>query len=312
MLKQYILVTGATGFVGKHLLPALYDRYEIDIVHRASSDISEIQQWVSNAHTWEDLKMIDKPYAGIIHLAGLAHDTRNHSREQEYIKTNVDLTKTITEFAIKAKAGLLVFLSSIKALGDEQKFGPFTEEQIPHPHTPYGRSKQQAEEFLAGIESDGFRYLSLRPSMMYGKKFKGNLIRLVKFIEKGIPYPFRYYKNKRTLLYVGNLIAVVRACLQHPIENGVYHIADDEAVSTYDLVNLIAEARDKKLRTLPIPGFLIKLLIWILNIVPNKYGNTLNKMLGNMEVDNAKIKTALGWETMPHSTHEAIQLSFRK
>lgn len=304
--KARILVTGATGFVGQFLLKEMSAKYDIDIVSRSSSNTEAIRGHFINSYRWDELEHEKTEYKAIIHLAGLAHDTRSEQALDQYMKVNLGLTSKIGQYAQHSNSGTLIYLSSIKAAGEHK--GVYTEDLPSKPSDPYGQSKLAAEEWLSEQESD-FQYVALRPSLIYGPNFKGNLTKLSGLIDRGLPYPFANYDNARTMLYIGNLLAVIEEIIEKGVKSGVYQVCDDEPVSTLKLMEHIAKARKNKLRKFAIPNSWVKPFM-----KPGSKGiisRFLIKMLGNLELSNRKLLEALKWENMPYKTEDSLIKSFK-
>jgi nucleoside-diphosphate-sugar epimerase len=311
MEKKSLLVTGANGFIGQHLLKSLYKEYDIDILVRSSSQYDSLKGLYHKAYFWDQLEQVDKRYDAVVHLAGLAHDTKSVHDGGRYQEINVSLSQKITDLTIDTHSSLFIYLSSIKAMGEVKSTDALNERQPCKPDSPYGVSKLAVENYLENIKNEDFRYIALRPSLIYGEGYKGNLSKLVDFVDKGSTYPFGQIQNNRTLLYVGNLCEIIKALIEKPIPNGVYHAADDDSHSTGDLIRQIAKARHKTVRFIPIPRGLVILGIKVLSLLSPKLRNTFSKLLGTLLIDNAKIKSALGWAKMPFETTDSLKNTFK-
>jgi nucleoside-diphosphate-sugar epimerase len=243
----------------------------------------------------------------VIHLAGKAHDLKNVSNPDDYYQGNTELTKRLYDVFLKSNAKKFIFISSVKASADLVE-GELKESDIPNPITHYGKSKLMAEEYIQSQPlPDGKSFYILRPCMIHGPGNKGNLNLLYKLISKGIPYPLAAFENKRSFLSIENLCFVIRELLERDdIPPGIYNVADDEALSTNDLIKLIAKESDRSPRLWKINPLLIRTIA--------KFGDTLklpltserlNKLTENYIVDNSKIKNALG-EEFPVQAREGI------
>ena len=255
-----ILITGVHGFVGTNLVKALADKntiYGLDI-------ISPHNEGVRFTFSWDYL---DKPdeipkVDAIIHLAGKAHDTKNQSAADVYLKVNTDLTKRIYDYFLQSKAKKFIFFSSVKAAADRVE-GEFVDENVvPSPKGPYGESKIAAEEYIRSNENEriktGKETYILRPCMIHGPGNKGNLNLLYGMVKKGIPWPLGAFENKRTFTSIDNLIYIIQGLLDQNVESGIYNNNDDEAVSTNELIEIICSAMGKKARIWHIPHGLME------------------------------------------------------
>lgn len=250
----------------------------------------------------------------IIHLAGKAHDTKNKSAADIYFKINTELTKKIFDyFTGHSSTKKFIFFSSVKAAVDKVPGEVLTEDVTPCPVGPYGESKVRAEEYILTKltkEPESFQgrdVIILRPCMIHGPGNKGNLNLLYGVISKGIPWPLGAFENIRTFTSIDNLTFVISGILEKTIENGVYNMADDEALSTNELISVICGAMDKKARIWKLPKGLINLMAKtgdILHLPLNTF--RLTKLTENYVASNAKIKRALGISKMPVQAQDGL------
>ncbi len=275
-----IIVTGVTGFVGKNLQNYL----------KISNDIESMSvRYVSNQQFEIDADVL-------IHLAGKAHDLKKVSQPQHYYEANFELTKQLFNAFLKSDAKVFVFMSTVKAAADKVD-EILTEDRIPDPKTHYGIAKQQAEEYILGKElTEGKRVYILRPCMIHGPGNKGNLNLLYQLVAKGLPWPLGAFENQRSFLSIDNLCFVIKELLDNEtIPSGVYQVADDQSLSTNELIQLLGTSLEKKSTILNIPSS------WIRSIA--KFGDYLHlplnserlqKLTENYVVSNQKIVTAIG------------------
>ena len=255
----------------------------------------------------------------IIHLAGMAHDTRNKSAADVYFKVNTGLTQKIFDWYMASPtAKKFVFFSTVKSAADRVKGEFLTEECVPTPVGPYGESKIKAEDYIIkkfapkalkrpfhnfddsdSIVSDKQVYI-IRPCMIHGPGNKGNLNMLYGVVKKGIPWPLGAFENRRSFTSIGNLCVVIEGLLTKSVPSGIYHMGDDEALSTNELIEVICEAIGKKAHIWRIPKGLMngvaKVGGWLhLPLNPLR----MQKLTENYVVSNKKIKSALGVDAMP-------------
>ena len=302
-----ILITGIHGFVGSNIVIALRKNhviYGLDI-------IAPEKEGVVKTFSWKDIETTSFPmqqlpqFDAIIHLAGKAHDTKNQSEAQVYFDINTGLTQKIFDFFLESKARKFIFFSSVKAAADSVVGGMLREDVIPTPVGPYGESKIAAENYILdklGVENGEVRVAMqrdkqvyiLRPCMIHGPGNKGNLNLLYNVVKKGIPWPLGDFENKRSFTSIDNLCYVVEGLLTKDIASGIYHMGDDEALSTNELIALMCEAMGKEPH------------IWKMNrkMMEGCAG------LGTL-VSNEKIKSALGIEKMPVRAAEGIMKTIR-
>lgn len=281
-------MTGSHGFVGTNLIEAL-------------SEGCEIIRW--NAREDKELPECD----AVIHLAGLAHDTKRNKtskgrwKKEEYFRVNTELTIRIFDRFMESGAKKFIFFSSIKVQDGD---------------TAYAVSKRNAELAISQKEEvrrkKGKEVYILRPCMIHGKGNKGNLNLLVKWVEKGLPWPLAAFDNKRSFASMGNVAYVVSELLKKDTDSGTYNICDDEAVSTNELIGLIFECFGKKARFWRIHRGLMKSLARIgdtLHLPLNT--ERLGKLTDDYIVSNRDIKFALGVGRMPVEAKEGLRESIR-
>ncbi|MTH17518.1 NAD-dependent epimerase/dehydratase family protein [Flavobacterium sp. LC2016-01] len=288
-----VWVSGNSGFVGKNLIQYLKDSsFEYCPITRTDfHDVSKLEFDVNDA---------------IVHLAGKAHDLKATSNPDEYYRINFELTKKLYDEFLKSKAGKFIFVSSVKATADVVD-GILTEEHLPNPQTHYGKSKLMAEEYIQNQPlPEGKSYYILRPCMIHGPGNKGNLNLLYKFVQKNIPYPLAAFDNKRSLLSVDNLCFVIKKLFEKNIPSGIYNVADDEPLSTNQIVSFLANSLNKKPKLWPISQKIIIKTAKIGDKIKLPLNTErLKKLTENYIVSNIKIKEALDIE-FPLSSMEGL------
>jgi len=295
-MKNKIIITGASGFVGSNLQDYLKKLYELKLmsVRFVKYQTFEIQ---------EDI---------VIHLAGKAHDLKKVSNEKDYYEANFELTKQLFDTFLLSKASTFIFMSTVKAVTDSV-LGILTEDMLPNPKTHYGIAKQQAEQYILSQELPiGKRIYILRPCMIHGPGNKGNLSLLYQLVSKGLPWPLGNFKNQRSFLSIENLCFVINELIENTsIPSGIYQIADDQPLSTNELIQLLGVSLDKKSAIWNIPS------TWINGI--SRLGNylhlplnseRLHKLTENYVVSNSKILAAIG-KSLPISSKEGLLKTFQ-
>ena len=291
-----IIITGATGFVGKNLSSFLENK-ECQI------------ESLSLRNSWT----LDSSADAIIHLAGKAHDTKNTSAEEEYFKVNRDLTIQLFEQFLNSEIKDFFYFSSVKATADSVE-GFLDENHASDPKTPYGKSKLEAEKFLLNKElPKNKRLFIIRPCMIHGPGNKGNLNLLYKFVQKGIPYPLAAFENKRSFLSIDNLNFLILEMLSNKkVASGIYNFADDEVLSTNELVKLIANTSGKKEKLWKISSKLISATAKMGDVMKLPLNSErLKKLTENYWVSNQKIKNALGIDQLPVSASEGLEKTIK-
>lgn len=292
--NKKIIITGASGFVGTNLTKFLEEKK-----HSVQPLSLRAPQWKEN---------INQSANAIIHLAGKAHDTSNTSDAKEYFEVNTELTKELFNLFLKSKMSDFFYFSSVKAVADSVE-GVLIENVVGKPITPYGQSKLKAEEYILSQSlPTRKRVFIIRPCMIHGPGNKGNLNLLYSVVKRGIPWPLAAYDNERSFLSIENLNYLINEMLNNKtIKSGVYNFADDDTLSTNELVSLIALASGKKPRLWNINMNLINRLAKVGDKIKFPLNTErLDKLTDNYRVGNAKIKQALGIEKLPVSIEDGI------
>lgn len=292
-----IEITGASGFVGNNLLKYLSN--SSFLVHPISL----------RSLNWE----CDANADAIIHLAGKAHDTKNTSDASEYFKVNTELTKELFDLFLDSKIKDFVFFSSVKAVADEV-LEVLSEDVLGNPKTPYGQSKSLAEKYILSKEiPHGKRVFIIRPCMIHGPGNKGNLNLLYNVVKKRIPYPLAAFHNERSFLGIDNLNFLIKEILENKnIQSGIYNFADDEFLSTNDLVQIISSTANKKTLSMAIPKSVINGIAKLGDFVKFPLNSeTIQKLTENYRVSNQKIKSAIGIEKLPFTTQQGLEKTIK-
>jgi nucleoside-diphosphate-sugar epimerase len=285
-------ISGSSGFVGTNLMRYL----------GASSNTTEY-------HRDQELKLNTN---AVVHLAGKAHDLKNTSSPQDYYEVNTELTKKIFDEFLESEAKVFTTLSSVKAVADQVE-GELTEQHQPNPITHYGKSKLLAEQYIFSKEiPEGKRVYVLRPCMIHGPGNKGNLNFLFKIVSKHIPWPLGAFENKRSFCSIDNLMFILRELIEREdIPSGIYNVADDEPLSTNELIRLIAQSQNRKPK---IWNFSKKFIEGVASIGDKLHlllnTERLHKLTSSYVVSNAKIKAAIG-KPFPVTSREGLLKTFK-
>ena len=318
-----ILITGVHGFVGSNLVSYLAPNntiYGLDI-------IAPDKEGVQKTYSWDDMDKVQIPdIDAIIHLAGKAHDTKNQAAADVYFKVNTGLTQRIFDYFLKSTAKKFIQFSTVKSAADRVEGEFLTEECIPTPVGPYGESKIAAENYI--IEKfapealkrpfhnftdedavvDGKKVYIMRPCMIHGPGNKGNLNLLYGVVSKGIPWPLGAFENKRSFTSIGNLQEVIKGLLTKDVPSGIYHMGDDEALSTNELIEVICSALGKKAHIWNIPRGLMNGFAKIGDVLHLPLNSQrMQKLTENYVVSNAKIKSTLGIKEMPVRAKDGLR-----
>jgi nucleoside-diphosphate-sugar epimerase len=308
-----ILITGINGFVGTNFTKRWSENHRLFGVDIDQPEKEGIEQIFG----WDNLDKLP-PLDAIVHLAGKAHDTKNQNLAQDYFDINTGLTQYIFDYFMESDAKTFVFFSSVKAAADSVPGDILTEVVIPHPVGPYGESKIKAEQYILNYMKKDPRvndkniYI-LRPCMIHGPGNKGNLNLLYNVVSKGIPWPLGSYENLRSFCSIDNISFVVEQLIvKDDIESGIYHVGDDEPISTNELIGMISESVGKKSRIWRLPKGLMNVAASIGGVLHLPLDKIrLRKLTENYIVSNNKIKRALGIESMPMSAKEGMIKTLR-
>lgn len=279
-----IAVTGASGFVGRALCPALAARgHQVVALDRgAIGDMAQFSDWP------RVLAGVD----AVAHLAALAH--RRDIGEERLRAINVEAPVAIGRAAAAAGVRML-FMSSVKAAGEETAGAAFGEGATLAPQDAYGRSKAQAEQALLGLR--GLALTILRPPLVYGAGVKANFLALLAAVARGVPLPLASIENRRNLVYAGNLADAAARCLESPRARGkAYFVADGSPVSTPDLCRALGAALGRPARLFRFPPALLEL------------APPMRKLTRSLEVDDGAIRRELDWSP-PCAFEEGIRLT---
>src|SRR5216683_3380765 len=261
IVARVVLVTGADGFVGRHMVSALiragwHVRCAQRSVGLTSSSVEILPGLELGPSTnWQAAL---KGVQAIVHLAARAHRSKNTQRYEKdlYFSINVEGTMQLARSAITAGVQKFIFLSSIAVNGSTTDGrGAFSEHDCMAPNTVYGKTKAAAEHRLSDLAADGkMSITAIRAPMIYGAGAVGNFERLRSAVRSGVPLPFGLIKNRRAFLGIDNLTSFV----QHRLETSnssqfeVFLLADSEQVSTPEFIRLLARASTRPARLLPV------------------------------------------------------------
>ena len=304
-----VLVTGVNGFIGNAISCRLISDkiYVIGSVRhkKLSKGVKQIRTIevgeINDKTEWgEALQDIDT----VIHLAGRVHKIRDLGKDPKelYERVNVDGTKKLVMQSIKKRVKRFIFLSTVKVNGEENK-NPYKETDIPSPQDAYSISKYEAEINIKDItKTSEMEFVIIRPPLVYGPCVKANFLKLIRIVDRGIPLPFASIGNKRSMIYIENLVDAVLLCVQHPNAAGqTYLVSDGQDVSTPGLIRMIAAALQTKPRLFRCPP----LALYMAGRFTGK-GPTVDRLIGSLTVDTGKIKSELGW-TAPFTLGEGLQ-----
>ena len=308
MTPSTVLVTGAGGFVGSALCARLAERgYRVRAATRSAlqgslpssvqgiviGDIGPQTDWTSAVEGAD----------AVVHLAARVHMLRDTAADPlaEYHRINVDGTRSLALAALRGSVRRFIFLSSAKVHG-ERSVRPFQADDEPAPADAYAVSKLAAEmELQQTLAGSATQWTIVRPPLVYGPGVRANFLRLMSAVMRGVPLPLGAIENRRSLIYLGNLVDALQACIERPgAEGRTLLVSDGEDLSTPELVRRLAAALGRPARLLPVPVALLRLAGFLTGKSP-----ALNRLVDSLQVDSAAIRNALNWAP-PYSVDQGL------
>jgi nucleoside-diphosphate-sugar epimerase len=308
-----LLISGANGFIGQALFQTLHSK---DIAVRAAVREDTTSRLACNSQS-EVMAIGDiglktdwsRCLAGVscvIHCAARAQVMQETEVDAltVYRGVNVQGTRSLAEQAARSGVRRLVFLSSIHVNGmATAEASRFVYDDTPQPHGSYAVSKWEAEQVLMEVaEKTGLEVVIVRPPLVYGPRVKGNFLRLLQLVSRGIWLPLGAVRNKRSLVGLDNLIDVLVRCIDHPKAPGsIFLVSDGHDISTPALIQALARAMNKPVRLLPVP-------LWIMRLAGRVTGksNEVKRLTGSLRVDINHTRETLGWSP-PVSVDEGLK-----
>ena len=299
------LVTGANGFVGSALVQACQNcgvavRAAVrEGINNSPSMVEVASVGQVDGHTdWSKaLSEVDV----VIHAAARVHIMQDNSGDPltEFRRTNVDGSVNLARQAAASGVRRFVFLSSVKVNGEHTDGRlPFSEEEMASPEDAYGISKHEAELSLRQIADEtGLEVVIIRPPLVYGPGVKGNFRNLLRLADTFLPLPFGAIHNRRSMIYLGNLVDFTLKAAEHPLAaNQTFLISDGEDLSTTELFQLTRKGLGRSPRLIPVPPFFFR----VLGKLARK-DEVVGRLLGSLQVDSTKAQQLLRW-TAPFSS----------
>ncbi len=309
-----VLVTGASGFVGEHLVKHLLEQgHEVKGTSRKMyPPFPKEDQYehvtLGDPFSIETWRPITTGVDTVVHLIAKTHspETGKLSELENYRHINVDITKAVLEASLEASVRRFIYMSSIKAVGEETPPGEaFSEDSPCKPADSYGISKREAEELILDY-SEKIGTVILRPPLIYGPGVKGNLLRLMSLAAKGIKLPLGGIHNQRSYIYSENLADAALLVIQGAeCRSGIFHVADQIPVSTPSLYNMLLRHLGKNCDLLNLPEGLLRKAATLVG-----KGADYRKLAGSLVVSSEKFRRTCNWEE-PFSFDEGIEKTCR-
>ncbi|MEN4945950.1 UDP-glucose 4-epimerase family protein [Pseudomonas proteolytica] len=299
-MKTRLLVTGSSGFVGRHLIQQLQGSTHLQVraLVRRLPDVSasDVEYVVL-----PDFSAVSPEHPAVqgvdvvVHLASRVHVMNDTEVDPlaAFRQVNVGHTLELARSAASAGARRFVFVSSVKVNGEQTAPGrPFRETDPSAPVDPYGISKMEAEEALKALALEtGLEVVIVRPVLVYGPGVKANFESMMKWLVKRVPLPFGAISNQRSLVALDNLVSLILTCTTHPAaSNQTFLASDGDDVSTTELLRKLATALDAPARLIPVPQ-------WVLACGATLLGKKAlsQRLCGSLQVDITKAREVLGW-----------------
>lgn len=312
MVTKRVLVTGANGFIGKRLCDSLIQsgflvrgtfRNKVD--KNSTPEMEELLTGpIECVDDWtEALEGVD----AIVHTAAVSDIPQPATRQNlsHMFRVNVTATINLGKAALDAQVKKFIYLSSAKVNGLSTGARPFSSDDKPSPCEPYGDSKAAAERALQQLSADSeLDLVILRPGLVYGPNPRGSVLRLFQIVNKGIPLPFGWVANRRSLVAVQNLCNLIGVCIDHPnASNRVFLVADGKDLSTPELIDLIATHMKRRSPLIPVP-------LVLLNFIARLFGkqSELDSLVLSLQLDTSETEKLLGW-TPPLNIDTAIKIA---
>lgn len=290
-----VLVTGANGFVGRHVVAELRAAgFDVRAALRPGADLPVPgMEAVRIADIGPDTDW-DQALTGVdavVHLAGRAHVLRESVQDprREFLRVNAEGTRRLAEACV-GRVERFLFLSSIAVHGSAA--GPRIDRDSPtRPDTPYGESKLRAEQALREHDQEGRLTVTiLRPPAVYGPGAPGNLARLAGAVRRGVPLPLASVRNRRSLVGVSSLARALSACLERPeASRGSFPVADEESLSTAEIIRCLARGTGRPARLWPCPPGLLRLGGRL-----SGRSRMIAQLVDSLEVDARDLRAAIG------------------
>jgi nucleoside-diphosphate-sugar epimerase len=307
-----VVVTGANGFVGRALCKSLvgagystigtvrtHGRVDASTrcAYAITGDIDRTTNWFSCLNAAD----------AVVHLAAQMQDIHASDSEPlaELRRVNVEGTENLAWQAAASGVKRFVYVSSVKVHGEQMSGRPVTVDDAPSPTDPYAISKLEAERVLRHVAAEtGLQVTLVRPPLIYGPGVQGNFLRLIQWIDKGLPLPLANVDNRRSLIALDNLVDFLVLCIHHPAAVGqTFLISDGEDLSTPELMRRIADAMGRPLRLWPMPPTLLRLIAGAIG-----KRHWFDKLCGSLQIDASRAREVLGWRP-PAPMDQALSLT---
>lgn len=308
--RRRLLVSGASGFIGRALVGELAGRMQHAVralARRTPSELSAHVEYVVGG-TWTPETGFASALAdvdAVIHLAARAHVLDETARDPlaAFRRVNVECTVNLARQAADAGVRRFVFISSVGVNGNESGDCPFSEADEPCPREAYAVSKLEAETALRALATKGGMDVTIiRPPLVYGADAPGNFGRLCSMVRRGLPLPLGGLTNPRSFVGLANVVDFIITCTDHPAAaNETFLVSDGRDLSTSELVERMARALGRPARLVTVPR---SLLLAGAALVGKR--TTVERLMCTLQVDISRARRVLSW-TPPVSLEEGLR-----
>jgi len=281
-MMKTLLLTGASGFIGKRFLELCSDKFHIRVV-------------TARLHTLDDIDF--SGVDAVLHMAGKAH-SMTPLPDEVYFESNTELTRELGVRAQSAGVPHFIFMSTVNVYQTEASSGVLNEHSPRLPETAYGISKKEAEDILLQLASSTFLIAVIRPPLVYGPGVKGNLLKFLQLAESRWPLPFKGVENARSMVSVDNLVALTKTVIDKKAA-GIFLATDDKPISTEFLMRSLRSNMQKPPGLFKLPGFLSRMLLMVRPSIHRR-------LFGSFAIDNTETCRALGF-VPPHSIEQGLK-----
>jgi len=301
-----LVVTGASGFVGRRLMMMARERGH-DVLGLCRQPPADGTDLVGGYDLGSDSLPVSLSGVDcVVHCAARVHQMNDQASDPlaSFRQHNRDATLVLARAAADAGVRRFVFISSIKVNGEQTRPGqPFQADDRPAPEDPYGQSKAEAEEGLRAVAAEtGMEVVIIRPPLVYGPGVRANFAALMGLVARGLPLPFGRVDNRRSLVFLDNLVDLVLTCCDHPAAAGqVFLVSDDDDLSLARLVRELAAAMGRPARLLPVPVSVMSLVARLLG-----RADLVKRLFGSLQVEVGPTRERLGW-TPPVTVSDAFR-----
>ena len=294
-MNRYVLLTGITGFVGQYLTKYHASsswRYAVRSLSGTAGQDSFSVGGIDGHTDWTSLL---SDVRVVVHMAARVHIMHDDCLDPltEYRQINTEGTLNLARQAAAAAVKRFIFVSSVKVNGETTSgLQPFNESLTSQVLDPYGISKKEAEDGLRAIASEtGMEVVIIRPPLVYGAGVKANFLNLMKLADTPIPLPFGAINNKRSMVYVGNLVDFIIQCIDHPsAANQTFLVCDGEDLSLRSLVMMMRTSLGRPARLVPVPAVMFR----IAGRIAGK-PEVVDRLVGDLQTDSSKARKLLNW-----------------